>query len=156
MLAIAVALGVSPMALIIPKAGKRFDTYHLAPAYPINLEMVMSWWSGAVDLSHHGDGDRFSIEARSDLEAAVMIKFPELVHIWISSTFTMAALGEPPEETVEVVMDISDALDGLRRRLWRSRSYRLEFARLHAWELLSPASLEALDTDDPQQWKRPS
>jgi len=88
-LAFAVALGVSPSALALPRDD--LGEVRLAPGLSVASGRARLWWQGAFDLGTNAT--RYFQDSASDVEARAFEVLPEVRNIWRGAAVAIQHLG---------------------------------------------------------------
>lgn len=114
---LAVALGVSPTALLLPRSGGRFQ---VAPTVVVTAAYARDWFGGEGYLgatAPTAEDWRFFDDARLTDEAGVLRDFPDLrlVRARVAEiTRRLAEISSSPKATASVLASIRDATTALR------------------------------------------
>lgn len=88
-LAFAIALGVPPMILMVPRSE---DKVRVAPGVKVGSWEAAAWWRGVFPLDNaiSPEDRRFFDDACSDAEATVRTELPAVFEIWRNAELALA------------------------------------------------------------------
>lgn len=124
-LAFAVALGVAPMSLMLPRSGGRV---RIAPGVEVDSWVAAAWWRGVFPLGDDAalEDRRFFDDACTDIEAAVRAELPMISEIHRSAELAVLYASMAVSERGELRADslvrvLSEIRDDVASALRKAR-----------------------------------